>query len=83
MDATFERLDTIAIAVARGDVTGVGVLSTGEKVYVALAANDLALLESWNYTIVEAIDRLGTQWTAALVQRWKYRGNPKRVSDES
>ena len=37
MDATFDRLDQIAIAVARADASGFGVLSTGGKVYVALA----------------------------------------------
>lgn len=83
MDATFYRLDKIAIRVAQGDSSGVGVLSTGEKLYVALAAYDAVLLGSWDYTIAEAIDRLGTQWTAELVSRWRFRGNPKRVTDDS
>jgi hypothetical protein len=81
MDTTFYRLDQIAIAVASGDSSGFGVLSTGEKVYVALAANDAALLTELDYTIAEAIARLGTEWTVYLVSRWQYRGDPRRVSD--
>ena len=80
MDTTFDRLDQIAIAVARGDASGFGVLSTGEKVYVALAANDAALLSEMDYTIAEAIARLGAERTATLVARWQYRGNPRKFN---
>jgi hypothetical protein len=72
----FDALDRLAIKVAKGNRDGVGVLSTGEAVYVALAANDAALLKDLNYTIAEAIARLGPDWTAKLVERWQYLGDP-------
>ncbi|MCA2998065.1 MAG: hypothetical protein ING75_05615 [Rhodocyclaceae bacterium] len=72
----FDRLDRLAIKVAKGNRDGVEVLSTGEAVYVALAANDAALLKDLNYTIAEAIARLGPDWTATLVERWQYLGDP-------
>lgn len=77
MDIIFDRLDKIVIAVAKGDSSAFGVLSTGEQLYVALAANDVELLSAIGYTIPEAIARLGSEWTESLVERWRYRGNPK------
>lgn len=73
----FERLDAIAMSAAKGDTSAVGVLSTGERLYVALAANSIELLEANNYTIAEALDRLEEDVVATLVERWRYRGNPK------
>lgn len=74
-NSQLDRLDDIAEAIRRG-VEGardqVGVLSTGERIYVALAANDMSIKS--DYTIVEAIARLGDDDVRALVQRWQYRG---------
>lgn len=78
MSDQFERLDAIAIRVAKGNMADVGVLSTGERLYVALAANSLELLEEDGYTIAEALARLGTEWTSELIARWQYKGHPKR-----
>jgi hypothetical protein len=70
-----ERLDGIA-----GELKGsrgrgsFGVLSTGEKLYVALAANRPDLLKDAGYSIPEALARLGSTDIASLVQRWQYRG---------
>ena len=77
----FERLDAIAIRVAKGEQDAAGALSTGEALYVALAANSTALLDSVGYTIPEAIARLGQDWTNALVTNWQYKGNPKNFAD--
>lgn len=81
MDSQFERLDGIARRAAKGDTEGVNVLSTGEKLYVALAANSSNMLEAQGYTIAEALARLGSDWTAQLIARWQYQGNPKNFSD--
>ena len=74
-NSQLDRLDDIAEAIRRG-VEGardqVGVWSTGERIYVALAANDMSIKS--DYTIVEAIARLGDDDVRALVQRWQYRG---------
>jgi cell division ATPase FtsA len=70
-----DHLDDIAQAIRekrKGAKDHVGVLSTGERIYVALAANDIKLAPG--YTIVEAIARLGDDDVRALVERWQYRG---------
>lgn len=52
-----------------------GVLSTGEKIAVALVLDRRDLLQEVNggYTILEAIDRLGETWTAAAIAAQKAR----------
>jgi hypothetical protein len=69
-----DRLDEIAQDVRNGNEERVGVLSTGEKLYVALAGNSAALLARLDYSIPEAIARVGDDDIRALVQRWQYRG---------
>ena len=73
----FERLDELVERVAAGDLDCTGALSTGERLYVALAANSVELLARCDYTIAEALARLGDDWVAQLIERWRYRGNPK------
>jgi hypothetical protein len=63
--------------VAAGELDGYGALSIEERLYVALAANAPELVLQDGYTIVEAIARLGPEWTDALVTRWRCRGNPE------
>ena len=41
---------------------GFGVLSTGEKLAVAFVLNRPDWLAEMNYTLVEAIDRIGWEW---------------------
>lgn len=76
----YERLDEIAISVAKGDLSAAGVLSTGERLYVALAANSIPLLEQSGYTIAEALARLDDPEIFELIHRWRYRGNPAKFS---
>ncbi len=47
---------------------GFGVLSTGEKLAVALVLNRPDWLASMDYTLAEAIDRVGAQWLALIPQ---------------
>lgn len=74
----FDRLDNLALQVAKGDMDGAGVLSTGERLYVALAANSMELLDAAGYTFAEAINRLGDDELQTLVERWRYRGDPRK-----
>jgi len=74
----YEYLDRIAERTAKGDLSAVGVLSTGERLYVALAANSIELLENNGYTIAEALARLGEDEVTQMIERWRYRGNPKK-----
>ena len=57
----------------RRDESAIGVFSTGEKIAVALVLDRKDLLDDVNggYTMLEAIERLGTEWTRAalIVQR--------------
>lgn len=76
----FERLDELVERVAAGDLDCTGALSTGERLYVALAANSVELLARCDYTIAEALARLGDDWVTQLVERWRYRGNPKNFT---
>jgi hypothetical protein len=69
-----EYLDGIAADVRKGDDTRWSVLSTGEKLYVALAGNSKLLLDEMEYTIPEALARLGTSDIMNLIDRWQYRG---------
>lgn len=73
-----DHLDALALRVAKGDESAMGVLSRGEYLYVVLAANRTDLLAAGNDTIAEALARLGEDWTAQLVERWQYRGDPTR-----
>lgn len=77
-----DHLDAMALRVAKGDTKGLGVLSRGEYLYVVLAANRADLLAAGNDTIAEAIARLGEDWTAQLVERWQYKGDPTRRADD-
>jgi hypothetical protein len=69
--AQLDGLDEIAEIVRNGHDDAAGGLSTGERIYVALAANRADLLPA-DYTIVQAIARLDDD-TAALVARWERR----------
>lgn len=45
---------------------GFGVLSTGEKLAAALVLNRADWLAEMEYTMAEAIERLGPQWVARI-----------------
>lgn len=66
----YERLEAVVELVRDGDVGAAGVLSTGERLYVALAANNLELLSS--DSIAYAIVRLGPEAVEELVERHRY-----------
>lgn len=76
----FDTLDAIAIQVAKGNGNVAAGLSTGERLYIALAANSFDMLDSDGYTITEAFVRLGSDWSDALITRWRHRGNPKNFA---
>lgn len=78
----FEYLDGIAIRLAGNDPDDTyAVLSTGERLYVALAASRPDLIESEGKTLVQAIARLGNDWTQQLIERWQYRPSAKAIAE--
>lgn len=71
MDETqLNHLDGIAWEARNRIDDRTGVLSTGERLYVALAANRLDLMP--DYTIAQALARLGEDDVAELIKRWRY-----------
>lgn len=80
----YDRLDEVAADAAQGDDRRVGVLSTGERLYVALAANRCDLLGS--DSIAYALSRLDTEDIQALIARHRSDvsvRNPRLVEDLS
>lgn len=63
----YERLEAVAERARTGDLSGVGVLSTGERLYVALAINKVELLGG--DSIAYAIDRIGPEAVDELIRR--------------
>jgi transcriptional regulator with XRE-family HTH domain len=52
----------------RASETTIGVLSNGEQIAVALVLNKPELFPHGGYTILEAVDWLGPDWTAAALK---------------
>ena len=67
-----DYLDELAQNLREGRKVGFWVLSSGERVYVALAADRADLLKEDGYTLVQAWARLDQGWAAELTQRWRY-----------
>lgn len=71
-DMQLDRLDALAARVIeRNDTDGLGVLSTGERLYVALAANRMDLTPDYN--IAAALARMDDGDVDELVRRWRYK----------
>lgn len=73
MTKQIDRLDQCAQALKDGTrpASDFSDMSTGEQLYIALAASNFALLENTGYTIAAALDRLGEDWSRELIQRWR------------
>lgn len=57
---------TALVRMVVADEASFGVLSTSEKIAVALVLNRADLLNNW--TMLSAIDRLGPEWTEAALR---------------
>lgn len=70
--SNLDHLDQCAQALKDGTrpASDFGAMSTGEKIYIALAASNFELLEDSGYTIASALDRLGEDWRRELLKRW-------------
>ena len=60
-------------AAVEKDEAQIGVLSTGEAIAVALVLDRPELFPKGDYTILEAIDRLGDEWLRAALAVQKAR----------
>jgi hypothetical protein len=71
MGAHFDYLDGLVFRLMTGEDDCIGALSSGERLYVILAANRADLLAGMDYTIVQAINRLDDDWLSAVRRRWQ------------
>ena len=70
-----ERLDEIAREAWAGNYDRTGVLSTGERLYVALASGRMRELCPGD-SIPYAVDRVGPDWMAHMLEVWKAATQP-------
>ena len=68
LNGRYEHLLNKARNAMRGGHDAWAVQSTGEKVAVALVLNRADWLSECNYTIAEAIERAGQEWTCMIPQ---------------
>jgi hypothetical protein len=73
MTTQLDRLDKHTQDLKDGTRTAgdFGAMSTGEKLYIALAASSFELLTEAGYSIPGALDRLGPDWCRELITRWR------------
>lgn len=76
MSPDLERLDEIAKEAWEGKYDRVGVLSTGELLYVALASGRMRELAPGD-SIAYAVDRVGPDWMAHMLRVWRGASQPK------
>lgn len=72
----YQRLDEIARAAHAGDYEQVGVLSTGERLYVALASGRMRELAPSD-SIAYAVDRVGPEAMQHMLEVWRSASQPK------
>lgn len=70
-----ERLDAIAREAWSGKYDGVGALSTGERLYVALASGRMRELVPED-SIAYAVERVGSEWMAHMLTVWRSSSQP-------
>lgn len=69
LDDPLDYLDFKAPQLAAGETNVLDALSTGERIYICLAANRFDILSRDGYSIVQALGRLGPEWLHELVLR--------------
>lgn len=73
--SNLERLDEIAREAWAGNYERTGVLSKGELLYVALASGRMRELAPSD-SIPYAVDRVGPEWMAHMLQVWRSDSQP-------
>jgi hypothetical protein len=72
---TLRKLDEIAREAHAGNYGRVGVLSTGERLYVAVASGRMRELVP-DDSIAYAVDRIGQEWMAHMLEEWRSAQQP-------
>lgn len=76
LDPDLIYLDDIAREAFAGKYDRVGALSVGERLYVALASGRMRELCP-NDSIPYAVDRVGPEWMAHMLEVWRSDGQPQ------
>lgn len=71
-----QHLDEIAREAHSGNYARVGVLSTGERLYVALASGRMRELATAD-SIAYAVDRVGPAWMGHMLEEWRNARQPE------
>lgn len=71
-----DHLDEIAHEAWEGNYSRVDVLSKGERLYVALASGRMRELCPSD-SIAYAVDRVGPEWMAHMLENWRNSSQPK------
>lgn len=74
--AQLEHLDEIAREAWEGNYDRVSVLSAGERLYVALASGRMRELAPSD-SIAYAVDRVGPEWMAHMLEVWRATPQPR------
>ncbi len=75
-----DNLDAIAREAWEGNYERVGVLSTSERLYVALASGRMRELAP-DDSIPYAVDRVGQEWMTHMLQVWRSSTQPQTVAN--
>jgi hypothetical protein len=67
MSAEVERRIAAMVALVEEDQKRIRVFSTGEQIAIALVLDRTELLPHGSYTMLEAVERLGPDWTRAAL----------------
>jgi hypothetical protein len=76
MNEQLEHLDEIAQEAWAGNYERTGALSTGERLYVALASGRMRELAPGD-SIAYAVERVGADWMAHMQDAWRGATQPK------
>lgn len=76
MSSQLEHLDEIAHEAWEGNYARIGVLSTGERLYVAVASGRMRELCPGD-SIPYAIERIGPEWMAHMTEKFRNASQPK------
>lgn len=74
-DTRLDRLDEIAREAFDGNYDRVDVLSSGERLYVAVASGRMRELAPSD-SIAYAVDRIGPEWMAHMLEVWRGASQP-------
>lgn len=68
MSTEIERRIATMVAEVENDPRRISVFSTGERIAIALVLDRTELFPHGGYTMLEAIQRLGVDWTRAALR---------------